>query len=160
MLELFARPLDALSLNEGAHLTPIPMDGEISSLSAILLDVDYYDLIRSGRSYIEGLPVVTATHLIPLKAKAWLDLSERRAAGDPVDERTVRKHRNDVFRLYQIVPPDQSILLPKSVKMDLYTFLSRMETEPNIDLKNLGLRNTRLADVINTLGAIYAIDGD
>jgi hypothetical protein len=36
MLELFARKPDMLDLTEGAYLTPIPVDEEISSLSAIL----------------------------------------------------------------------------------------------------------------------------
>jgi hypothetical protein len=42
MLELFSRKPDLLDLAEGSHLTPLPIDEEISSLSAILLDEDYY----------------------------------------------------------------------------------------------------------------------
>ena len=41
-LELFSRVLDHLPVQEGVHLTPIPTDGEADSLSAILLDEDYY----------------------------------------------------------------------------------------------------------------------
>jgi hypothetical protein len=40
MLELFSRAPDSLSLAEGSHLTPIPTDEEVSSLSAILLNDD------------------------------------------------------------------------------------------------------------------------
>ena len=43
MLELFARVPDALGERPGAELTPIPFDEDVSSLSAILLDADYYD---------------------------------------------------------------------------------------------------------------------
>jgi hypothetical protein len=41
MLELFSRKPDMLDPVEGAHLTPIPVDDEISSLSAILMNEAY-----------------------------------------------------------------------------------------------------------------------
>ena len=45
MIELFTRKLDAIQLPEDAVLTPLPMDEDISSLSAILLDEDYYEFL-------------------------------------------------------------------------------------------------------------------
>jgi hypothetical protein len=42
MLELFSRLPDALDHAEGSELTPVPVDDEVSSLSAILMDDDYY----------------------------------------------------------------------------------------------------------------------
>lgn len=48
------------------------MEDDISSLSAILLD---------------------AAYLIPFKAKAWIDLSERKARGEHVDSRDIRKYK-------------------------------------------------------------------
>ena len=42
MIELFSRKPDNLTLEDTAHLTPIPIDEELSSLSATLLDDDYY----------------------------------------------------------------------------------------------------------------------
>ena len=41
MLELFSRVPDGLSLVPRGHLTPIPMDDQTSSLSAILLNDEY-----------------------------------------------------------------------------------------------------------------------
>ena len=55
MLELFSRKPDMLDLAEGAHLTPIPVDEEISSLSAILLDDAYYAFLHSGKRTIEDI---------------------------------------------------------------------------------------------------------
>jgi hypothetical protein len=40
MLELFCRAPDGIKLAEGSHLTPIPLDEAVASLSAILLDDD------------------------------------------------------------------------------------------------------------------------
>jgi len=43
MLELFSRVPDVITLKDrNAELTPIPIDEEVSSLSAILLNEDYY----------------------------------------------------------------------------------------------------------------------
>jgi hypothetical protein len=43
-VELFARQPDLLDGQDGAHLTPIPVDDEeLSSLSAILMNEDYYN---------------------------------------------------------------------------------------------------------------------
>lgn len=49
MIELFTRKPDVITLPEDAILTPIPMDEEVSSLSAILLDDNYYKFLRQGR---------------------------------------------------------------------------------------------------------------
>lgn len=41
-IELFSRRSDGLTLPDNAELTPLPVADEVSSLSAILLDDDYY----------------------------------------------------------------------------------------------------------------------
>lgn len=105
MLELFSRQPDVLRVAEGSHLTPLPVEEDASSLSAILLDNNYYNFIRAGRQEIDGLPWVGVAQLIALKARAWLDLSERGSRGEQIDSKTIKKHKNDVFRLYQILDP-------------------------------------------------------
>ena len=59
----------------GQTLTPIPFDDPVSSLSAILLDETYYAFLKGGVRLVEGISVVGPEHLVPLKARAWLDLS-------------------------------------------------------------------------------------
>lgn len=157
MLELFSRKPDALTISDDSHLTPIPMDEEVSNLSAILLDNDYYTFIHAGKEEIAGLSVVGPTYLIPLKAKAWLDLTNRREAGETVDQKDINKHKNDVFRLYRIVDPQKSIQLPDSIRDDVRHFLARMEAETTVDLKVLGLRNIRLDEVLGSLKGIYGL---
>ncbi len=123
MLELFSKKPIKLTLNKGQYIVPIPVDEDISSLSAILLDEDYYQLVLSGRDVVDGLPVVRPDILIPLKAKAWLDLSNRKKAGEFVTGYDVKKHRNDVFRLAHILPAQSSISISASVLNDLHDFL-------------------------------------
>ena len=72
MVELFARSPDGFPLAEGSQLTPIPLDEALSSLSAILMDDDYYEFIMAGRRELDGLPWIGEKRLIPLKAIAWL----------------------------------------------------------------------------------------
>lgn len=149
MLELFSRVPDVLSVAAGSHLTPIPIDEEISSLSAILLDDDYYRWVHAGKRQIEGVPVVRSEHLIPLKAKAWLDLRARR-------ESDGRKHKNDVFRLYQVIDPDFRAALPATIADDMRSFLQNMANE-HVDTKSLGLGSISVATVLDRLRTIYGI---
>ena len=83
-IELFTRKLDAIQLPEDAVITPLPMDEDISSLSAILLDNDYYEFLKQEKVAVNGVTVLDVAHLIQFKAKAWLDLTERKAKGEHV----------------------------------------------------------------------------
>ena len=41
-IELFSRNIGVVKFPDDAHITPIPVDDDLSSLSAILMDDDYY----------------------------------------------------------------------------------------------------------------------
>jgi hypothetical protein len=156
MLELFSRIPDVLTPTEGSVLTPIPTDEEVSSLSAILLDDDYYAFLQAGKQIVDGVQIAGAEHLIPLKARAWIDLTERKDAGDQIDSKAIKKHKNDVFRLFTIVDPDFAGLVPDQVKSDLAVFLDRMKGEA-VDLKTLGLGSQTLESVDAELRRIYGL---
>jgi hypothetical protein len=66
MLKLFSRAPGGFELAADSHLTPIPVDETISSLSAILLDDDYYRFVMNQRRESGGLSWVGAECLIPL----------------------------------------------------------------------------------------------
>ena len=156
MLELFARAPDAIGERPGAALTPIPFDEDVSSLSAILLDAAYYGWIQSGKHELDGLTILRPEHLIPLKAKAWLDLRARSAAGQKVDAADVRKHRNDVFRLFAIIDPEFRASLPMPLRDDMSGFFAEAATEP-VDLKAMGLRSMTLDAVLQRLRSMYGL---
>ena len=123
MIELFTRRLDAIQLPEDAVLTPLPMDEDISSLSAILLDDDYYEFLKQGKVTVDGVTVLDAAYLIPFKAKAWMDLTNRKAAGEHVDNKNIKKHKNDVFRLTELIDPTVKITAPQGV----YTYIHKKD---------------------------------
>lgn len=159
MLELFSRAPDVLPIAEGSHLTPIPVGDEVSSLSAILLDADYYGWIQVGRQMIGDLPIVGPAYLIPLKARAWLDLRARRMTGEEVDSRAIQKHKNDVFRLFQVIDPESDVQPPRRIVDDMGAFLDQVAVE-GADLKALGLRTTSLETVMAGLRRLYRVDLD
>jgi hypothetical protein len=156
MLELFARKPDILDLSPDSHLTPIPIDEQISSLSAILLDDEYYDFIVRNKSVADGLPLILQQFLIPLKAKAYLDLWQIKNDGGSIDNKDLKKHKNDVFRLYQILSGDVRVALPEAIASDLSRFLDQMADDPP-DLKNLGIKQTTMDTILANLKTVYNI---
>ena len=156
MIELFSGRVDAIELPEDAVLTPLPLDDEISSLSAILMDTDYYQFLREGKIVLNDIPVLDAAHLIPFKAKAWLDLTERNQNGEHVDSKNIRKHKNDVFRLSILLTSDIRVILSAAILSDLEKFFSAMEAE-TIDLKAFGIRSQSQQEILQKLKTIYGL---
>ena len=144
MIELFART-DAILENETA-LTPIHIDSGVSSLSAILLNDAYYQVLLDGRNVIHRW-------LIPFKAKAWLDLNKRRRRGEHVDSRDIKKHRNDVIRIAAELVLERCEL-PAEVRADMRTFIEEMNVTDQ-ELKTLGLGRIRAEDIRDILVENY-----
>ena len=156
MLELFCRAPDGIKLAEGSHLTPIPLDEAVASLSAILLDDEYYAFIMAGRRESDGLPWVGEDRLIPLKASAWVDLNTRQAKGEAVDAKNIRKHANDVLRLSQLLAPEVRIPLAARIGDDLNRFLDGLTADRSIDPKSLKLNNT-VAEIVRRIAQAYEL---
>jgi len=155
-LELFSRKPEELQLSEDAHIAPISPDSTAASMSAILLDDAYYGILKEGRIEVSGIPTVRSEYLILLKAKAFLDLTARKAKGEEVKGDDIKKHKRDVFRLYRLVEPYLSLPIPGSIQADMREFLKVMETE-EIDLKSLGIEGQDKASILNTLAKFYRI---
>lgn len=154
MIELFIRKPDAIQLPEDATLTPLPMDEDISSLSAILLDEDYYEFLKQGKVTVGGVTVLDAAYLIPFKAKAWMDLTDRKVTGEHVDSKNIKKHKNDVFRLTELLDPAVKTAVPQGVYADIQEFVQRMKNE-NVDTKQLGLVGRTKEEILEELKEMY-----
>ena len=116
MIEIFSRNPDFIILEDDTVLTSLLIDDEISSLSAILLNEAYYELLKTGQKMVDGIPVLSPTCLIPFKAKAWLDLKERKLNGEQVDSKNIKKHKNDVFRLALLITANGYTLSARSIE--------------------------------------------
>jgi hypothetical protein len=152
MIELFSRPQSHVVLQPDTHLMPLHIDDEVSSLSAILLNDDYYHFLLDGRTVTDGISILDAEHIVPLKMKAWLDLKSKKAEGIHVNSRDIKKHRLDVFRLFQLVREDQRIVVPKSVGEDITQFITQMR-ETEIRLTDIGINRSKdsILDIYNSM---------
>lgn len=129
ILELFSRKADGIDLPEGFHLTPIPTDEEISSLSAMLLDDDYYAFTRKNCSDVDGLMVANEHALICLKSKAYINNRQREIDGQIVKNDDIEKHKKDVLKLILTLEGNEPIECPESIKEDLRKYLEILEEE-------------------------------
>ncbi len=135
MLELFSRVPQGVNFVPPGHLTPIPMDELISSLSAILLDDDYYQFVLSGRKMKHGTPSwVGEDRLIPLKAVAWMEMNARVLQGETIDSRKINKHLTDIVQLSALLVPSQTIDTPEKIKIDLQAFVKAVAALNRPDL--------------------------
>lgn len=157
MIELFTRRLEEIVLPEDAVLTPLPVDEDVSSLSAILLNDEYYEFMKCGKIIIEGITILDTAYLIPFKAKAWLDLRDRKEAGEHVDSKNIRKHKNDVFRLTELIDVEKKVPTPQGVLNDMQIFIEAMKVE-EVNLKQLGIIGKDKERILAELKQIYVED--
>lgn len=152
MVELFCR--SDFKLREMTGITPIHIDDTVSSLSAILLNDDYYKMLLAGKVIADGLSVLRPEYLILFKAKAYLDLKQRKENGEKIDSDDIKKHKKDVLRIAAELILESVTALPETVKTDIYSFIESLEQEPFAanSLKNYGLGNQ---DVIDTLRRVF-----
>ena len=151
MIELFART--EYILKEDFGITPLHIDDSVSSLSAILLNEAYYKALLQGREVIDGISVLPHSMLIPFKAKAWLDLSERDRQGEHVDSRDLKMHRNDIIRMASELLLERCEL-PDEVRNDMRTFIDAMNVTDQ-EIKNLKLYGVKAEDIQRLLVDTY-----
>ena len=157
MIELFCRKPEKMKFHFDSNLTPIHIGESVASLSAILLNESYYELLLKGKNVVDGYSVFQMEYIILFKIKAWLDLIERVEAGEPIDSKDVRKHRNDIFRLLINVPPSVRIKTRDEIHHDILRFLEKI-TDDKPDLKNLGIKTVAFENLLDRIRAIYYIN--
>jgi hypothetical protein len=153
MIELFCR--SDFEFRAMSGITPIHIDDTVSSLSAILLNDDYYRVLLDGKVVANGISVLRPEYLILFKAKAYLDLKQRKENGEIVDSNDIKKHKKDVLRIATELMLEGTKNLPTSVKTDMDTFIDLLVKEPFDDnsLKKYGLKNK---DVIEVLQRVFS----
>ena len=146
-----------VSLSEGAELAPVPVEEGVISRSAILLGDNYFDALRHMRHVVDDMSLVYERILIPIKARAYLDLAQRRVNGESVDARHIRKQRADVFRLTQLLQGEGRLALADSMRAGLGEFLGQALADPGFDYAALR-RPFTLDDATAILGRYYRLD--
>lgn len=154
MIEIFSRKPSRFDLAEGSHLVPMHLVDEVSSLSAILLEDEYYHFMLAGKKIIDDVSIIDEYHLIPFKAKAWVELSERRSHGEVGLSKHIKKHRNDIFQMFSIMDLDRKVVLTGIVRRDMEKFLEALKYEA-VDFRSMGLGSLDLTAVCKQLHTIY-----
>lgn len=154
-IELFSRkPGYHLAIEEG--IIPVHIDDDTSSLSAILLNEDFYQFMLTGRTVVDGIGLLGADYLIPFKMYAWVNLLDRKAAGEHVNEKDLKKHKYDVFRLLQIVTAGRKIASSGLVKESIKRYINEIR---KLDESEIRLRTMKLPfdrdQAIELLQSIY-----
>lgn len=153
-IELLSKQPEVLSVPEGFHLTPIPVGEDISSLSAILMDEEFYHFALEHSTMEDELHVADTIGLICLKMKAYLNLSEQEP---PAHSSDIRKHMSDVFKLMASGNAAESVALSANMKKDAAAFVEKMESlMPNKPLQDSIQRNeTFIRQVLDEIRRIF-----
>lgn len=152
-IELFARRPDFELMDESSYLAPLPFDEAISSLSAIILDDGYYEFIRDNITTIDGVPVVTALSIIPLKMRAHIDNNRLHDEGVSINQKNRRKHRSDVCTLTTLLPRESRLKLEGIIREDAMAFFDDLRAygEQSTDRKLRG----KVLDALELLQQVY-----
>jgi len=157
MIELFSRQSGGLVLPDEFRIMKVPVDEDIISLSAILLEEHYYTALQQSRIVLDGISILSEELLIPFKAKAFLDLTQRRADGDTtVKSGDIKKHRRDVFRLAQLLPADHNVEITDTIARDLREFLDDVRIDDSFDPNQFSVRMNR-DEAILLLEDVYSL---
>lgn len=159
-VELFSRKPDVVDLEEPAHLTPIPADDDLSSLSAILLSDDYYNYMVEHSTLENGIRRSNTEALICLKAKAFLEITERIANGSTEDAKHIKKHKADVFRLAVLLAEADSFDLPEAIQHHMHSFAAAATSDlpPKEIFENMGMRNINAENVLQQLKKNFKLE--
>ena len=114
MIELLSRHPDVLGEPKGFVIEPIPTDEDVSSLSAIIMDDDYYHFTIAHSQLTDGIRHANSAALIALKARAYLNL--------------MKKHRSDILKNVVIMTED-NIEAPASIVACIREFVASIRAD-------------------------------
>ena len=91
---------------------------------------------------IDKLNVASTEALICLKARAFIDLTARKENGENIDNKNIKKHKNDIVRLTFILPTNRTVELPDEIAKDLKAVIEELKNTPpdlKVIAKNIGV---------------------
>lgn len=129
MIELLSRHPDVLGEPKGLIIEPLPVGEEISSLSAIILDDDYYYFTIEHSILTDSIRHADSAALVALKARAYLNLMQDKTDGKHVNTKDIKKHRSDVLKNVVLLSPDQEIAAPTSIVECIKDFVASIRND-------------------------------
>ena len=109
-------------------IEPIPTDEDVSSLSAIIMDDDYYHFTIAHSQLTDGIRHANSAALIALKARAYLNLMADKRDGKHVNTKDIKKHRSDILKNVVIMTED-NIEAPASIVACIREFVASIRAD-------------------------------
>lgn len=153
MIEILSRKSDVFKELDLKTATKLTVAEEISSLSALILDENYYQFIRKNSTLQDGIYIATMECLVILKIRAYNDLILKKDGGDHhVKRGDVNKHKNDVFRIAQNFNDTQRVKCIDFMKEDIKLFRDNLKND-EVDLRSLKVSGEvdEILDLIDTV---------
>ncbi len=152
-IELFASEEYGIELDGGQRIIPIDPEEGLYSLSAIMLDREYFDMIKNNIEEIDGIPYSNTLATILLKMSAVYDLYHR---GDD----KWKKHRRDILKLTLLLTGEERLVLKGRMIQDVEFFKELVKKlTPKVIKQIVG--NNVVVDkdiVINTIEEVFIIE--
>lgn len=160
MIELLSRHPDVLGDPKGVVVEPLPVGDDVSSLSAIIMDDDFYHFAIEHSKLTGGIRHADPAALIALKAKAYINLVADKQNGKHVNSKDIRKHRSDVFKNI-VIMEDSQIEAPESIVGCINEFVDsiRKDWDELSDslAASLGQDKEFVAELLNQLTGLFTI---
>ena len=128
MIEVLSRHPDILGEPSNLVIEPLPIDGDVSSVSAIIMDDDFYHFTIKHSKLTDGVRHADSAALVCLKTRAYLNLLQDKAEGKHVNSKDIKKHRSDVLKNVVIIT-DESISAPMAIVDCVKDFVSSIRAD-------------------------------
>ena len=121
-IEIFASNENELKLDDGQRILPIDPEDGLYSLSAIILDPEYFEMIKNNVNKSTVAPCTNTQATIMLKMSAFYDLKKR-------EDNKWKKHRRDILKLSLLLTGEEEIKLVGRMKEDFDSFIQHLKEE-------------------------------
>lgn len=155
MIELLSERVEYFEETDQIVL-PLVIDDDIVSLSAIILNHEYYDFLMDNKVEFDGIIIADERLLIPLKVSAYIDLNRRREAGEQVKGDDIKKHKNDAIRLAVLLSNIPLTNVPLIIKVEMRAFLEELSDEGDL-FRNLSIELHNIESIKELLKTVYGV---
>jgi len=148
-IELFAVNNHGLILEEGQRIIPIDPEEGLYSLSAIMLDKEYFEMIKNNIDHSNQVPCTNTLATIMLKISAFYDLKSR-------SDDKWKKHRRDILKLVLILTGEERIELTGHMVKDVDLFMEHIESLNDKTIKQItSMHGISQADIFRILSGVF-----
>lgn len=121
-IELFASNENDLKLDDSQRIIPIDPEEGLYSLSAIMLDPEYFEMIKNNVTMSVVAPCTNTQATIMLKMSAFFDLKAR-------NDNKWKKHRQDILKLSLLLTGEERLQMTGRMVEDFESFMTHLEKD-------------------------------